>query len=160
MFRLFIGTIPLFNSNIMLLFIFTISEKLKFSNKYSSTVIPPFGMFNESILFKEETSLKQDDYQIINLSPFDELFMGMNNIRYKNIYYVSQICKKVDLKVDEHNELQKIEISNIQWYTLNQALDIIREYDIEKRNIIINNHNSLKSIFFIFQSLLKNYLKK
>ncbi len=110
--------------------------------------------------FKEETSIKNDEYQIINLSPLEEVFMGMNNIRYKNIYYVSQICKKVDLKVDQHNELQKIEISNIQWNNFNQSLDIIREYDIEKRNIIINNHNSLKSIFFLFQSLLKNYLKK
>lgn len=110
--------------------------------------------------FKEETALKNDEYQIINLSPLEELFMGMNNIRYKNIYYISQICKKVDIKVDQNNELQKIEISDIQWYTLNQTLDIIREYDIEKRNVIINNHNSLKSIFFIFQSLLKKFLKK
>ncbi len=110
--------------------------------------------------FREETSLKYDEYQVVNLSPIEELFMGMNNVRYKNIYYMSQICKKVDLKVDENNELQKIEISNIQWYTLNQALDIIREYDIEKRNIIINNHNSLKTLFFIFQNLLKNFLKK
>ncbi len=110
--------------------------------------------------FKEETGLKSEDYQIINLSPHDELFMGMNNIRYKNIYYISQICKKVDLKVDQSNELQKIEISNIQWNTLNQSLDIIRDYDIEKRNTIINNHNLLKSIFFIFQNLLKKFLKK
>ncbi len=110
--------------------------------------------------FREETSLKDVDYQVVNLSPLEELFMGMNNIRYKNIYYISQACKKIDLKVDEDNELQKIEISNIQWYTLNQALDIIREYDIEKRNTIINNHNLLKSIFFLFQSLLKKFLKK
>ncbi len=110
--------------------------------------------------FREETSIKHDEYQIINLSPLDELFMGMNNIKYKNIYYISQICKKVDLKVDQQNELQKIEISNIQWNNFNEALDIIREYDIEKRNIIINNHNSLKSIFFLFQNLLKNFLKK
>jgi 8-oxo-dGTP pyrophosphatase MutT (NUDIX family) len=110
--------------------------------------------------FKEETSLKSEDYQIINLSPIEELFMGMNNIKYKNIYYISQACKKIELKVDEHNELQKIEISNIQWYTLNQCLDILREYDIEKRNSIINNHNLLKSIFFLFQNLLKNYLQK
>ncbi len=110
--------------------------------------------------FKEETSLKSEDYQIINLSPIEELFMGMNNVKYKNIYYISQACKKIDLKVDEYNELQKIEISNIQWYTLNQSLDILREYDIEKRNSIINNHNLLKSIFFLFQNLLKNHLQK
>lgn len=110
--------------------------------------------------FKEETSIKNDEYQIINLSPLEELFMGMNNIKYKNIYYISQICKKVDIKVDQTNELQKIEISDIQWHNLNQSLDIIREYDIEKKNVIINNHNSLKSIFFIFQNLLKKFLKK
>lgn len=110
--------------------------------------------------FKEETSLKDLDYQIINLSPIEELFMGMNNIRYKNIYYISQACKKIDLKIDQNNDLQKIEISNIQWYTLSQSLDIIREYDIEKRNTIINNHNLLKSIFFLFQSLLKEYLHR
>ncbi len=110
--------------------------------------------------FREETSLKNEDYQIINLSPLEELFMGMNNIKYKNIYYISQACKKIELKVDETNELQKIEISNIRWNTLNESLDILREYDIEKKNTIINNHYLLKSIFFIFQNLLKKFLKK
>ncbi len=110
--------------------------------------------------FQEETNLNQNDYQIINLSPLEELFMGINNVRYKNIYYIGQVCRKIDLKIDENNDLQKIEISDIQWLNYNQSLDVIREYDIEKRNVIINNHNYLKNLFFLFQNMIKNILQK
>jgi 8-oxo-dGTP pyrophosphatase MutT (NUDIX family) len=110
--------------------------------------------------FQEETNLNHSDYHIINLSPLEELFMGINNIRYKNIYYIGQTCRKIELKIDKNNDSQNIEIGDIQWLNYNQSLDVIREYDIEKRNVIINNHIYLKNIFLLFQNILKNILQK
>jgi 8-oxo-dGTP pyrophosphatase MutT (NUDIX family) len=110
--------------------------------------------------FREETNLIQSDYQIVNTCPIEELFMGINNVRYKNIYYIGQTCRKIDPKVDEMNELQKTEVGDIQLFTLHQCLDVIREYDIEKRNIILNNHYQLKEYFFLFQTFVKKILKE
>jgi 8-oxo-dGTP pyrophosphatase MutT (NUDIX family) len=109
--------------------------------------------------FQEETNLKENDYQVVNLSPIEEVFRGINGTLYKHIYYISQACRKLELKMDKENYHQVIEFGNIQWFTLNQSLDAIREYNIEKRNLIINTHNMLKSIFFLFKELLVNLLK-
>ncbi len=110
--------------------------------------------------FQEETNLKENDYQVINLSPIEEVFRGINGTLYKHIYYISQACRKLELKIDKENYHQVIEIGNIQWFTLNQCLDAIREYNVEKRNLIINNHNALKAIFFLFKELLGQLLQK
>ncbi len=109
--------------------------------------------------FREETNVQSNDYQIVNISPMEELFMGINNVRYKNIYYVGQTCRKIEPKVDQSNELQKTEVGDIQMLTFNQSLDVIREYDIEKRNVILNNHYHLKEYFFTFQSFVKKILQ-
>ncbi len=108
--------------------------------------------------FQEETNLQQTDYQIVHSSPIEELFIGINNIRYKNIYYNAQVSRKIELKVDPTNHQQKIEIGDIQWFTVQQCLDHIREYDVEKRNVILNNHAHFKDLFFLFQSLLKKHI--
>ena len=110
--------------------------------------------------FQEETNLKENDYQVVNLSPIEEVFRGINGTLYKHIYYISQACRKLELKIDKDNYQQMIEIGNIQWLTINQCLDAIREYNLEKRNLIINNHNMLKGIFFLFKELLFQILKK
>ncbi len=104
--------------------------------------------------FQEETNLKESDYQVVNLSPVEETFRGINGTLYKHIYYISQACRKLDLKIDKENYHQTIEIGSIQWFTLNQCLDAIREYNVEKRNLIINTHNSLKAIFFLFKDMM------
>jgi hypothetical protein len=108
--------------------------------------------------FQEETNLTHQDYQIMNVSPVEEMFMGMNHIRYKNIYYMGQTSRKIELKIE--NDLQKMEIGDIQWLPFQQCLDFIREYDIEKRNVISNTHFYIKTLFFIFQKRLKEFLGK
>jgi 8-oxo-dGTP pyrophosphatase MutT (NUDIX family) len=110
--------------------------------------------------FEEETNLAPTDYQITNISPMEEVFMGMNNVRYKHIYYVGQVCRKIDLRMDPTNHHMKIEIGNIQWFSYSQALDAIREYDVEKRNLLHVHHHFMKSVFFLFQRHMRELLSK
>jgi 8-oxo-dGTP pyrophosphatase MutT (NUDIX family) len=106
--------------------------------------------------FEEETNVTTDSYNIINVTPLEETYLASNFLKYKHIYYISQIKNKnYQLKIDENNIEQRIEISDIRWFNFNEALSSIREYNIEKKNILINLHFDIKYILENFNDLLK-----
>jgi 8-oxo-dGTP pyrophosphatase MutT (NUDIX family) len=88
--------------------------------------------------FKEETGLKDTDYVIVSDKYYCETFFGTNNIRYKHIYYLATLNTdtEIELKIDESNVDQVTEISNISWYEYKSALNIIRPYNLEKKEIL------------------------
>jgi NADH pyrophosphatase NudC (nudix superfamily) len=87
--------------------------------------------------FQEESGLTETDYQIINNNILEEIFLGTNNIRYKHIYYLAE-CNKLEneLLVDKNNFIQVSEVSNIRWFNFQEALDNIRPYNQEKKDIL------------------------
>tara|TARA_B100000989_G_C19485992_1_gene447476 strand:- start:16 stop:960 length:945 start_codon:yes stop_codon:yes gene_type:complete len=88
--------------------------------------------------FQEESGLKKDEYEILrNIRPVEEIFYGSNNIRYKHIYYIAESKLKRELQIDPENKHQRTEIGNIGWYTLNEALQKIRPYNKEKKDVLI-----------------------
>ena len=82
---------------------------------------------------KKETGLNDSDIKIIkNILPYDEIFMGSNYKSYKHKYYLALINNKnVDL-----TNYQKSEVSNIKLATLEECIDLIRPYNLEKIEII------------------------
>ena len=89
--------------------------------------------------FEEETGITNNEYNIIyQIEPLEELFSGTNNIRYKHIYYVAHAKDNINtnLIVDSTNFNQVSEISNIKWFTFVECLQIIRNYNIEKKNVL------------------------
>jgi 8-oxo-dGTP pyrophosphatase MutT (NUDIX family) len=88
--------------------------------------------------FQEESGLKKDEYEILrNIRPVEEIFYGSNNIRYKHIYYIAESKLERELQIDPENKHQRTEIGNIGWYTLNEALQKIRPYNKEKKDVLI-----------------------
>ena len=88
--------------------------------------------------FKEETNYDKDDYNIIkNISPFNEEFIGENNIRYRYIYFIGKL-KNYDklLEIDPNNNNQISEIKDIRWLTKEEALDKCRDYHNSRKNLI------------------------
>ena len=87
--------------------------------------------------FEEESGYKSNDYEIIdeNLT-FDEIFSGTNNIRYQHTYYIAKSLNDVILKVDETNFNQFSEIKKVKWFSFEDGKEIIRDYNIEKKNIL------------------------
>lgn len=111
--------------------------------------------------FIEETSIKENNFNIINMMPYDETYIASNSFKYKHIYYISQIKDiNTELKIDESNLNQKIEISDIKWLSFKDGFDIIRNYNIEKKNILLNLHFNLKYILNNFIDILNIYLHK
>tara|TARA_Y100000768_G_scaffold385649_1_gene372238 strand:- start:726 stop:1550 length:825 start_codon:yes stop_codon:yes gene_type:complete len=103
--------------------------------------------------FQEETNIKFNSYQLINnIIPLIEEYKGINNVRYKHIYYIGEIDKLVPLKVNMENKDQYTEIKDIQWLTEKECYDKIRIYDSIKKNVIqtafkfLNNHKKYVSI--------------
>ncbi len=88
--------------------------------------------------FCEETGYDTDSYEFIKNYPIiKEEFIGTNNVKYRHIYYLVKMKKNVPPpKIDKCNTIQASEVRNIGWFTLDECLELIRPYDIAKKNMI------------------------
>lgn len=109
--------------------------------------------------FREETGIHENDYFILNMSPLEETYLGSNHIRYKHIYYFAQTPKYTVIDVDQNNEHQKIEIGDIKWLTFEEGYSRIREYHIEKKNVLNNTNNFIINMILNYTNLFNNYNK-
>lgn len=96
--------------------------------------------------FKEETGLQDVQFELISdKKTISEQFMGSNNVEYKNIYYLAKLKINKDYKfiIDKDNKDQFYEISKIGCYSYHKALQLIRSYNIEKKNVLTKINNEL-----------------
>jgi 8-oxo-dGTP pyrophosphatase MutT (NUDIX family) len=85
--------------------------------------------------FEEETGFSSKDITVVeNLLPFEEIFIGSNHKSYKHKYYLAYMNEPNDTM----QNFQKTEVSKMEWKTLNECLESIRPYNLEKKQIIIN----------------------
>ena len=88
--------------------------------------------------FIEETGYTKNDIKIIdNVIPFEEVFIGSNIKSYKHKYYLAILVGKTT----PLNPIQYSEISKLTWLSYEECLENIREYSIEKKNILHNVNN-------------------
>ena len=95
--------------------------------------------YNESDLnvaireFTEETNITEDKIKIFkNLSNIVDLFKGSDYKTYKHIYYLSILKKDINFKSFDNN----FEISDINWFTWSEVVNIIRPYYKTKIDLI------------------------
>ena len=92
------------------------------------------------------------------MTPLEETYLGTNGLKYKHIYYLSQIKNiNSEIKINKMNDIQQIEVGDIKWLNFEESLSFIRDYNIEKKYILINLHNSLKNIIENFKMISKIY---
>jgi len=90
--------------------------------------------------FEEETGYDKFSLkQIHNVIPYEEIFIGSNIKSYKNKYYLSYMSRDTIQK----NEYQKSEVKNMKWLSYKECMEIIRPYNVEKKNIITSVNNTL-----------------
>ena len=100
--------------------------------------------------FKEETDLLDKDFTIINMDPISETYTSVNKIRYKHTYYLSQASDDISpLKISETNKHQVVETSDIGWFTYEEAITKIRNYQVEKLKVLEKVHKTLKSVIIL-----------
>ena len=97
--------------------------------------------------FQEETNIAQNDYDLLkNIEPFEEEYIGSNNIVYKNIYYIGKIkVNNYNLYIDKQNRDQVSEIRTIKWFSIIDCLTRIRDYSDYKLNVVDKIFNFIYS---------------
>ena len=95
--------------------------------------------------FKEETNIDKSSFSIINnIIPIIEEYVGINQVRYKHIYYIGEADEEIQLKINMDNKEQYTEIKDIQWLNEENSQSKIRDYDTKKKKIINNFFNFIK----------------
>ena len=92
--------------------------------------------------FEEETGYSQTAINIVeNLLPFEEIFIGSNHKSYRHKYFLAYLT---DTNINDLVSYQKSEVSKIEWKTKDECLASIREYNLEKKQIIIKIDNIIE----------------
>jgi 8-oxo-dGTP pyrophosphatase MutT (NUDIX family) len=92
--------------------------------------------------FEEETGFSKDDLIIIkNILPFEEIFIGSNHKSYKHKYFLAGFNKNAN---SLNNNYQRTEVSKLEWKTLEECLESIRPYNLEKKQLILNINKVLQ----------------
>jgi 8-oxo-dGTP pyrophosphatase MutT (NUDIX family) len=100
--------------------------------------------------FHEETNISKKDINILkNVRPIVEELTGTNGIKYRHIYYLAELKINIDEIFNDELIMSNLEIGDISFFKYNEALEIIRDYHIEKKSII-------KSIINYYVELVKN----
>ena len=91
--------------------------------------------------FEEETGISKKDIKIVeNILPFEEIFIGSNHKSYKHKYFLAY----TDKIIDDLQNFQHAEVSKLVWKTLDECLESIRPYNLEKKQLIININKVLQ----------------
>lgn len=92
--------------------------------------------------FCEETGYNPRDIHIIeNLAPFEEVFMGSNYKSYKHSYFLAEIN---DTRYKLKN-FQQAEVAEIGWFSYEKCIEMIRDYNIERKNVLSRVHRILSA---------------
>jgi 8-oxo-dGTP pyrophosphatase MutT (NUDIX family) len=92
--------------------------------------------------FEEETGILKEYIHIIeNILPFEETFIGTNFKSYKHKYFLAYINNDGD---DNLLNYQEAEVSKMEWKTIDECIESIRPYNLEKKQLILNINKLLE----------------
>lgn len=99
--------------------------------------------------FYEETRIREDEYRVIHrLNSVSETFKGSNNVFYKHVYFVGRCLKHRSVSLAQADAEQLAEIGDIGWFSAEQALNMFRPYDVEKKMLLMRLDNVISHIEF------------
>jgi len=92
--------------------------------------------------FTEETGFNARFLKNVkNILPFEEIFTGSNYKSYKHKYYLTYMNNDLSLNM---NNFEHSEVSKMEWKTYEECISVIRPYNLEKKRMITNIHNTVK----------------
>jgi 8-oxo-dGTP pyrophosphatase MutT (NUDIX family) len=91
--------------------------------------------------FEEETGISKHKIIVVeNILPFEEIFIGTNHKSYKHKYFLAYINDTDELL----SNFQPSEVSKLEWKTIDECLESIRPYNLEKKRLITNINKVLE----------------
>jgi 8-oxo-dGTP pyrophosphatase MutT (NUDIX family) len=100
--------------------------------------------------FMEETNVPREAYTLLKNIVLEETFTGLNNIRYRHVYFVA-LVKNPELinLTQKFTAMQRREISGIAWKTITECEDLIRPHHIERPGMV----RQLKNVLETFETI-------
>jgi 8-oxo-dGTP pyrophosphatase MutT (NUDIX family) len=93
--------------------------------------------------FQEETGYSSRLLKNIkNILPFEEIFTGSNYKSYKHTYYLTFMKYEDTLQT---SKFEPTEVSKMEWKNYDDCVQCIRHYNLEKKRVLININETLKS---------------
>jgi 8-oxo-dGTP pyrophosphatase MutT (NUDIX family) len=69
--------------------------------------------------------------------PLLEEFRGSNNICYRHRYWLAEAPATLEVRMDPTNADQRREVGDVRWCSTEEALALIRPYNVEKRAVLM-----------------------
>jgi hypothetical protein len=79
---------------------------------------------------------------IKNILPFEEIFTGSNYKSYKHKYYLTFMNSEDTMHT---NNFEPTEVSKMDWKTYDECILCIRDYNLEKKKLLTNINNTIKT---------------
>jgi 8-oxo-dGTP pyrophosphatase MutT (NUDIX family) len=107
----------------------------------------------------EETGIMESEIlKVTNVAPFIEQFYGSNGVHYRHSYYIAQYIGDRNISFDALNKEMVREIGNLKWMDLEEAIQILRPENQEKKQIIIKLFSLLNNFFPVIKNKLDGKL--
>ena len=107
--------------------------------------------------FKEESGFIDEDFILMeNVKPLEEVYTGINGIRYKHIYFFAKCITDKLPSINPDNFAQTTEIGGIGWFVYKDAMKKIRPYHREKINVIRKSFIMMRAKNKYFDEFLLN----
>jgi len=87
---------------------------------------------------REEAGVSPDQLTVLATEPpLLEEYRGSNGINYRHRYWLAFAPASLSVVMDPTNQDQRREVSDVRWCSLEEALALIRPYNVEKRAVLI-----------------------
>lgn len=84
----------------------------------------------------EEAGVRKSDLRVVDNEPLLEEYTGSNGISYRHRYWLAEAPPTLSVAMDPMNVDQIREISDVRWCSLEDGLQLIRDYNAEKRAVL------------------------
>jgi 8-oxo-dGTP pyrophosphatase MutT (NUDIX family) len=86
----------------------------------------------------EEAGVGRRDLRVIEgEAPLLEEYRGSNGISYRHRYWLAEAPTSLEVRMDPMNVDQQREISDVRWCSYDEAMALIRDYNREKRGVLV-----------------------
>lgn len=96
--------------------------------------------------FGEETNIPREAYTVLKNILFEETFMGLNNIRYRHVYFVALLTQPELVNLNQRfTPMQRREISGIGWKTMSEVEALVRPHHVERLGMLAQVRSALET---------------
>jgi 8-oxo-dGTP pyrophosphatase MutT (NUDIX family) len=85
----------------------------------------------------EEAGVRKQDLTIVSSTPLLEEYQGSNGINYRHRYWIAEAAADLEVRMDPLNMDQRREVSDVRWCSFDEAMSLIRPYNVEKRAVLL-----------------------